>query len=708
MKIKNIAPLFVFLLLVITTHGQDNFILEEATTPRFNLTDKIWVQNIGDASVSLWNDDKLSAFSITIDDNYEQDIPFWVEQQKNFSFNFTWFVITEAKEKYNVKNWALFNELAKTGNAIQGHDDRNWYEDKTKGIDFPSLKEYNDRLNRTKTKIEEHIEKQKCLTYAYPWGEGNENEAGKHFIASRGVIGRLNTANQINFKQVRSISNPHIYENDSTRNHYILPLLDKTSTLENKNYYRGWGSTHFHEVSTLESQKKTVEFLNYLKEKEDKLWIGTFPDIAKYAQEYATHSINIDSVSETKIHITLKDKMRDDIYDYPLTVKVRLANNWVSLSTTQNGSEIASEIIEYNSNNYALIKALPDNGQIILEGKIDYTLSENSNKARFELSTLKDEYYIPTTISNEAKEILRKRGRFAKNSARLPDSDAPIKEWTDYQIGLESRVLKAIEPIKLHYKPSIDTIKIGGIRALDIKPKGYKKNNKVIVYVHGGGYVSLSADATLASMLPLADISGLRIIAIDYTLAPQAKFEAITNEVIQFYKALLKQYDAENIAFYGDSAGGGLAAGSILKIRDANLPMPSSLVLWSPWLDLAKVGDSHFTLADNDPSLKYSNLLENAALAYAPKSEFKNPYVSPVYGDFSKKFPPTLIQVGSKEILLSDAIRMYRILDDHGIESKLDVYEGMWHVWQGYYLMPESKTAVENTKKFIYKHLNMN
>ncbi|MEP2280158.1 alpha/beta hydrolase fold domain-containing protein [Maribacter sp.] len=705
MKIKNIASLFVFLLFVIITHGQDNFILEEATTPRFNLTDKIWEQNIGDASVSLWNDDKLSAFSITIDDNYENDIPFWIEQQKIFSFNFTWFVITEAEQKYNVKNWALFNELAKTGNAIQGHDDRNWYEDKAKGINFPSIKNYNNRLNRTISKIEKNIDNQKCLTYAYPWGEGNENEAGKHFIASRGVIGRLNNANQINFKQVRSISNPHIYENDSTRNHYILPLLDKTSTLENKNYYRGWGSTHFHEVSALDSQKKTVEFLNYLKEKEDKLWIGTFPDIAKYAQEYATHSIHVDSVSETQIHITLKDEMRDDIYDYPLTVKVRLANNWISLYASQSGSEIASEIIEYNNNNYALIKAVPDSGQIILKGKIDHTISENSNQMRFELTTLKDEYYIPTAISNEAKEILKKRGRFAKNGARLPDPDAPIKEWTDYQNGLESRVLKAIEPIKLYYKPSIDTITIGGIRAIDIKPKGYKKNNKVIVYVHGGGYVSLSADATLASMLPLADISGLRIIAIDYTLAPQAKFKIITNEVIQFYQALLKQYNAENIAFYGDSAGGGLASGSILKMRDLNLPLPSSLVLWSPWLDLAKVGDSHYTLADNDPSLKYSNLLEYAALAYAPESEFKNPYVSPVYGDYSKNFPPTLIQVGSKEILLSDAIRMYRTLDDHDIETKLDVYEGMWHVWQGYYLTPESKTAVKNTNKFILKHL---
>lgn len=692
--------------MAIPSSGQNRFILEDASKPRFELTDKVWPQIVGDASVCLWNDDKLSAFTITIDDNYEQDIPFWNQLQKKYGFTCTWFVITEAKKQYNVKNWSLFNELANSGNAIQGHDDRNWYEDKTKGIDYPSLEAYHKRLNRTKEKIEKNIEGQKCLTYAYPWGEGNVDEAAKHFIASRGVIGLLNPADKIDFKQVRSISHPHIYLNDSTRNHYILPLLNKVSKLEGKNYFRGWGSIHFHEVSSAKDQQTTDEFFSYLKDKENELWIATFPEVAKYAQEYATHSLIVDSISQTKISLVLKDGMNNVIFDQPLTIKVRLANNWVSLSAMQNGHKVDSKIITYNHSKYALVKAVPDGGQIELVGTIDSTIPENDIAARFEMTTIKDEYYIPQTISQEARNILEKRKRKGRFGAMLPKPNAPIEEWTSYQKKFEDRVLEALGPIKKHYRPEIDTVSIGGIRALDVKPNGYEKNDKVIVFVHGGGYVVLSPDATLASMLPLAEVSGLKIMAIDYTLAPKGDFESMTDEVIQFYKGLLQEYRPENIAIYGDSAGGGLAAGSILKMRDLGLPLPSSLVLWSPWLDIDDIGDTRHTLADNDPSLLYPNYLEHAALAYAPKSEFKNPYVSPLYGDYSKDFPPTLLQVGSKEIFLSDAIRMYRNLDDNEIEVKLDVYEGLWHVWQGYYLLPESKKAVLNTKKFMFNHFS--
>lgn len=362
--------IFILLLTILTGYGQNKFILDDASETRFKLTDKVWPQTIGEASVCLWNDDKLSAFTITIDDNNEQDIPFWIQLQEKYALKFTWFVITEADEKQNVKNWNLFNQLSNAGNAIQGHDDRNWYEDKEKGIKFPSLKKYNKRIECTINTIEKHMKGQRCLTYAYPWGEGNVDEVAKHFISSRGVIGLLNPANQIDFKQVRSVSNPHIYVNDSTRNRYILPLLDETTKLEGVNYYRGWGSTHFHHVTSPEAQKTTDEFLNYLKQKEGKLWIGTFPDIAKYAQEYATHTIKVDSVSETIISFNLTDEMEDDIYDFPLSVKIRLANNWKSFSATQNGKVIESKTITRNHYKYALIKVVPDRGQVVLTGDI--------------------------------------------------------------------------------------------------------------------------------------------------------------------------------------------------------------------------------------------------------------------------------------------------------------------------------------------------
>ena len=521
----------------------------------------------------------------------------------------------------------------------------------------------------------------------------------------RGAIGLLNQTNTVNFENVHSISSKHIITNDSTRNNYVLPLLNKTAKLENKNYYRGWGNTHFHDVKSYESKKTTTAFLKYLKEKKSQIWFGTFDAVAKYAQEYATHTIKMKSVSDNEISFCLSDRMDDKLFDFPLTVKVRLANNWTNTSVTQDGKIVKHKIISHNKNQYALVKVIPDNGQVILKGNLDATKPKNNPISRYEPTTLQNAFHIPQTVSPEAQEMMKAYKRSNRNEASTPKGNAPHKDWNKFQTFIDSLVISGLQPIKEFYKAKIDTISIAGIRAIEVKSKNYKKSDKVILYIHGGAYVVLSADVTLASMLPLAETSNLRIVAIDYTLAPQAKFKQITDQVIQLYKGLLQEYDAKNIAVYGDSAGGGLAAGSILKMRDQGIELPAVLVLWSPWSDIDKIGDTYFTLADNDPLLITNNFLENAALAYAPKSEFKNPYVSPVYGDYSKDFPPTLIQVGSKEVFLSNAIRHYRKLDDNNKDVKLDVYEGMWHVWQGHYLLPESHKAVENTKKFMLKYL---
>ncbi|MCF6194508.1 MAG: alpha/beta hydrolase [Kangiellaceae bacterium] len=315
-------------------------------------------------------------------------------------------------------------------------------------------------------------------------------------------------------------------------------------------------------------------------------------------------------------------------------------------------------------------------------------------------------YHVPTTISKAAQEMMSKNDRIARDKgAHLPKGDAKKELWIEKPRYFEDAVKGGLSDIKEFYRPSISEIFVGGIRAVEIKPQNYTAGDKVIVYIHGGAYVVFSADVTIASVLPLAEATGVRILSIDYTLAPHSQFENTTDEVVTFYKALLKQYDAKNIAVYGDSAGAALAAGSLLKARDQGVELPAVLVLWSPWSDIDQVGDTYYTLAHNDPLLVYSDFLENAALAYAPKSEFQNPYVSPVYGDFSKDFPPTLIQVGSKETFLSNAIRLYRAIDNQQKIVKLDVYEGMWHVWQGHYLLPESQAAVKNTKRFMFKYL---
>jgi len=254
----------------------------------------------------------------------------------------------------------------------------------------------------------------------------------------------------------------------------------------------------------------------------------------------------------------------------------------------------------------------------------------------------------------------------------------------------------------------ITEISLGGVPALDVRPKGWSDNGKILIYTHGGAYTLFSVVSTLTGVVPVADLTGLRVVTVDYTVAPQAQWKQTTGEIVSVIRARLDEgYGPEDIAIYGDSAGGGLAAGSVLKARDEGLGQLAAVVLWSPWADITKNGDSYSTLADADPILIYDDWLENAAAAYANPEDQKHPYVSPVYADYSKGFPPTLIQVGTKEIFLSNAIRLYQAMDQAGIEVKLDPYDGMWHVFQAFHWrLPESDIARKKTAEFLRKHLD--
>jgi len=290
--------------------------------------------------------------------------------------------------------------------------------------------------------------------------------------------------------------------------------------------------------------------------------------------------------------------------------------------------------------------------------------------------------------------------------APMPKPD-DAEGWAEAQAEVEATFAPMSEAVIKQYEPQIESRTLGGVSVIDIKPKNWDANQNVLLYTHGGAYTLFSAQSTLSSSVPVAADTGLRVISIDYSLAPQANWHQITDQVVTVFQALIEDgYSPENIAIYGDSAGGGLAAGSVLKMRDARLRMPAAVVLWSPWSDITETGDSYATLKDADPLLRYADKLQHCADAYASPADQKNPYVSPVYGDYSRGFPPTLIQCGTKEIFLSNCIRHYQALDTAGIPVKLDPYEGMYHVFQLFnWNLPESNLARRKMKMFLELHL---
>jgi acetyl esterase/lipase len=311
---------------------------------------------------------------------------------------------------------------------------------------------------------------------------------------------------------------------------------------------------------------------------------------------------------------------------------------------------------------------------------------------------------IPETVSKEAQEFLR----MLKDPALTPPFPEPSDHagWKKVQAFVETDALAQSDAIVKRYAPTVSERSLGGISVLDVRPKGWTDNDKLAVYVHGGAHTLYSAKSTLGRAAIFADDTGLRVISIDYTLAPHAKYGQITDEVIAVIKALMNEgHRLEDLIIYGDSSGGGLAAAVILKMRDQGLSLPAAAVLVSPWLDLTPAGDTEFTLRNAEPNYLYERHSVKAAGAYAEPKDQKHPYASPVYGDFSKGFPPTLIQGGTKEILLSGFIRLYQALDTAGQTVKLDIYEGMPHNFASRIPeAPESKIARGKIRNFVELH----
>ena len=248
---------------------------------------------------------------------------------------------------------------------------------------------------------------------------------------------------------------------------------------------------------------------------------------------------------------------------------------------------------------------------------------------------------------------------------------------------------------------------IGGVPVLDIRPEDRIEDGRTLLYTHGGGYVAFTARSTIGNPARVARASGLRVVSIDYTLAPFARWQEITDQVIAVFQGLTEEGSTlGELAIFGDSAGGSLAAGSLLKMRDMGLGMPAALVMWSPWSDITDRGDTYRTLADVEGSYLYDLHLKPAADAYAAAADQMNPYVSPVYGDYSKGFPPTLIQGGTREIFLSNFIRHYQAIEAGLGEVKLDLYEGMPHGFQNKMTeSPEARLAVQKTVDFVTARL---
>ena len=232
-----------------------------------------------------------------------------------------------------------------------------------------------------------------------------------------------------------------------------------------------------------------------------------------------------------------------------------------------------------------------------------------------------------------------------------------------------------------------------------ITPDANYSDDKVLLYLHGGGYVSCSPQSHRPITAALARLLHHRVFALDYRLAPESPFPAAVDDAVRAFIWLVQLgFRPQNIAIAGDSAGGGLTIATMLRLKATQQPLPACAVCLSPWLDLT--GEWNYGNAECCSMFRPEDIPSFAEL-YLNGVSPRTPEASPVFADFTG-LPPLLVQVSSTELLFDEALRLHEKASRSGVESTLKAYAGVPHVWQMFtFLMPEAGAALRGIVAFV-------
>ena len=333
-------------------------------------TDLVWPGKPGEADVCLWSGDRFAACSITIDDNCKPDHEWWLKLSDELGIKLTWFVITDGV--VNKKNpgfagtWADWQKIADAGHSIQSHTTN--HKAKHGDVPMPTDEELESMYRDSLKAINDNVKNNFACCIAYPRGEPHEAIAAKYAIACRGVYGVPSCANSINYLNTN--------KGAGCKGHVQMVAFGETEEEPKwirgmKNIKRGWNIVLYHMVhagrtdedraKNAAAAEKEVRYIASLKD--ERLWVCRFDDAAKYGQERDSATLESALKGET-VEFTLSDRMKDDIFDFPLTVKVRLPDGWTSAKATQGGKSVPVRFVSHDGAPYALVEAVPDRGVV--------------------------------------------------------------------------------------------------------------------------------------------------------------------------------------------------------------------------------------------------------------------------------------------------------------------------------------------------------
>jgi acetyl esterase/lipase len=303
---------------------------------------------------------------------------------------------------------------------------------------------------------------------------------------------------------------------------------------------------------------------------------------------------------------------------------------------------------------------------------------------------------VPTSISDEAQMML---SMFTEPMGQVDypaigDRDA----WRDLVKTQDEVVVEAIAPTIADVDADRELRSVGDVGVFVFTPRE-SADDRVVLEIHGGGFLFLGGEACALMGARAVGALGLPTWAVDYRMPPDHPYPAALDDCLAVYTALLAERSADRIIVSGGSAGGNLAAALLLRARDEGLPMPGVLLLVTPEVDLTESGDSFHTNAGVDTVC--SSLMPVNRL-YANGRDLAHPYLSPLFGDLTG-FPPTILSTGTRDLFLSNTVRMHRALRHAGAETELHVFEAAPH--GGFMGMaPEDGERDAELREFIDRH----
>jgi len=325
-----------------------------------------WPSAPGEAAICMWKDDKLGVISYTIDDNCAQNIDWWLKETAERGIKVTWFLVADHISNRNVVQngtWERWAEVFAQGHGFESHSMTHF----SGSRDMSTWKGLEWEYGGSKKLIEEKFPGHRVSSLAYVGGsypaKNDPALAAKLYSAARGGNATINPSQGIDYLNVRAMSQPNLGDNpekDYTNAEKIMEPSHQS--------YRGWVVLVYHYVRE-EDPGIVASFrkhLDYAVTHKDKLWCGRFGDVIRYAASRETSNLMVVENRPDRIAIKLTDRMSDEYFDFPLTVKVRLPDNWKALQAQQNGKPAAMRIVDHKGAKFALVDVVPDRGEAVL------------------------------------------------------------------------------------------------------------------------------------------------------------------------------------------------------------------------------------------------------------------------------------------------------------------------------------------------------